>query len=446
MNRVSIIGGGIIGLCSAYYLQKAGCQVTIFEQNALADGCSMGNAGMIVPSHIIPLAQPGMMAKGLRWMLSPTSPFYVKPRLNADLMRWGWLFYRHSTHAHVERAIPALRDLSLLSKKLYQELARPGLARPGLARPGLAATGDDDGQPLDFGWQERGLLMLYKTSAAEHDMADEADVANRAGIDARILTGQQVQDLEPHARVTVRGGVLYPGDAHLDPGRLVHALIAHLRRQGVTIHDQTTVTGLVRTGGRVTTVQTTTGEFPVDDLVIAGGAWSSLLARKLALRLPLQGGKGYSFMLPGESTPGDASPGVTDNICVPAIMLEARATATPVGNDLRFAGTLEVAGTDRSVNMNRVRGIVQSINQYYPDIRVAMPQVEAVWSGLRPCSPDGLPYVGRVPQAENVVVATGHGMMGLSLGPATGKLVADVIIGNTPAVDLAPFAPGRFAR
>jgi len=439
-NRIGIIGGGIIGLCSAYYLQKAGYQVTVFEQNALAEGCSMGNAGMIVPSHIIPLAQPGMIAKGLRWMLSPTSPFYVKPRLNADLMRWGWLFYRHSTPQHVERAIPALRDLSLLSKKLYQELAQPGVARPGVARPGVAANGDADGQPLDFGWHERGLLMLYKTPAAEHDMAEEADVANRAGVEARILTGQQVQDLEPDARVTVRGGILYPGDAHLDPGRLVHALITYLRRRGVEIHDQTTVTGLVRERGRVTMVQTNTGDFPVDELVVAGGAWSSSLARKLALRLPLQGGKGYSFMLAGESTPG-----VTDNIRVPAIMLEARATATPIGNDLRFAGTLEVAGTDLSVNMNRVRGIVQSINQYYPDIRVDMPRVEAVWSGLRPCSPDGLPYIGRVPQAENVIVATGHGMMGLSLGPATGKLVADAIAGNIPVLDMDSFSPGRFS-
>ncbi len=426
-NRIGIIGGGIIGLCSAYYLQKAGYLVTVFEQNALAEGCSMGNAGMIVPSHIIPLAQPGMIAKGLRWMLSPTSPFYVKPRLNADLMRWGWLFYRHSTPEHVERAIPALRDLSLLSKTLYQELAQ---------------TGDVDGGPLAFGWHERGLLMLYKTPAAEHDMAEEADVANRAGVEARILTGQQVQDLEPDARVTVRGGILYPGDAHLDPGQLVHALITLLRRKGVVMHDKTTVTGLVRERNRVTTLQTTTGDYPVDEVVVAGGAWSSLLAKKLNLSLPLQGGKGYSFMLPGNAAPGMESPG---NIQVPAIMLEARATATPVGNDLRFAGTLEVAGTDLSVNMNRVRGIVQSINQYYPDVRVDMPRVEAVWSGLRPCSPDGLPYIGRVPQAENVVVATGHGMMGLSLGPATGKLVADVIAGNLPEVAMAPFAPGRFS-
>lgn len=425
MTHVGIIGGGVIGLCSAYYLQKAGCRVTVFEQNALAEGCSMGNAGMIVPSHIIPLAQPGMIAKGLRWMLSPTSPFYVKPRLNVDLMRWGWLFYRHSTPEHVERSIPALRDLSLLSKKLYQE---------------LATASNEDGQLPAFGWHERGLLMLYKTPAAEHDMAEEAEVANRAGVEARVLTGQQVQDMEPDARVSVRGGGYFPGDAHLDPGRFVNALIAYLRGRGVVLHDRTTVTGLVKTGNRVTTVQTAQGDCPVDAVVVAGGAWSALPVQQLGLRLPLQGGKGYSFMLPGESTLGR-----TDTIRVPAIMLEARATATPVGTGLRFAGTLEVAGTDLSVNMNRVRGIAQSISQYYPDFQVDVPPIDTVWSGLRPCSPDGLPYIGRVPQAENVVVATGHGMMGLSLGPATGLLVAEIIAGTTPSVSLEPFSPGRFA-
>lgn len=429
MTHVGIIGGGVIGLCSAYYLQKAGYRVTVFEQNALAEGCSMGNAGMIVPSHIIPLAQPGMIAKGLRWMLSPTSPFYVKPRLNVDLMRWGWLFYRHSTPEHVERSIPALRDLSLLSKKLYQELAKPGNA---------------DGQLPDFGWHERGLLMLYKTPAAEHDMAEEADVANRAGVEARVLTGQQVQDMEPDARVSVRGGVYFPGDAHLDPGRFVNTLIAYLRGQGVVLHDRTTVTGLAKTGQRVTAVQTAQGDCAVDAVVVAGGAWSALLAQQLGLRLPLQGGKGYSFMLPGAvGVPMDSLG--ANAIRVPAIMLEARATATPVGTGLRFAGTLEVAGTDLSVNMNRVRGIAQSISQYYPDFKVDVPPVDTVWSGLRPCSPDGLPYIGRVPQAENVVVATGHGMMGLSLGPATGLLVAETIAGTTPSVSLEPFSPGRFA-
>ncbi|GAB2566167.1 NAD(P)/FAD-dependent oxidoreductase [Spirosoma areae] len=414
MAHVGIVGGGIIGLCSAYYLHKAGLSVTLFDKAPIADGCSFGNAGMVVPSHIIPLAQPGMMAKGMRWMLKSTSPFYVKPRLNADLLRWGWLFYRHSTPSHVERSIPVLRDLSLLSKTLYQN---------------LAVNGD-----LAFEWQERGLLMLYKTVSAEHEMADEAIVANRAGIDAEVLTGQQVQALEPDTRVAVRGGVYYPGDAHLNPGELIHSLVAYLRREGVTILDGQAVTGFGKTASRVTSVQTAQGDYEVDEVVVAGGAWSPTVARHLGLNLSVQGGKGYSFMLRN----------VTNNVRVPAIMLEARATATPMGTDLRFAGTLEVAGTDMTVNMNRVRGIVQAINQYYPDIPVEMPAVDRVWRGLRPCSPDGLPYIGRTDGYENVVLATGHGMMGVSLGPATGKLVSELIADSVQSMPIDAFRPNRF--
>ncbi len=412
--HIGIVGGGIIGLCSAYYLQKAGHRVTLLDQDTIADGCSFGNAGMIVPSHIIPLAQPGMISKGMRWMLNSTSPFYVKPRLNLDLARWGWLFYRHANDAHVQRAIPALRDLSLLSKELYQD---------------LAANGD-----LSFEWQERGLLMLYKTAGAEHEMAEEADVANRAGIDARLLNGQQVQDLEPDARVDVRGGIFYPGDAHLNPNELIRSLVAYLRKNGVEILEKRTVTGFGKTGKHITAIQTAQGDVAVDAVVVAGGAWSSDISRQLGMSLSMQGGKGYSFMMHD----------VKNNVRVPAIMLEARATATPMGKSLRFAGTLEVAGTDMTVNMNRVRGIFQSINNYYPEIKVEMPKVETVWRGLRPCSPDGLPYIGRTDRFDNVVLATGHGMMGLSLGPATGKLVSEVVNDKVDSMVIDAFSPDRF--
>ncbi|MEZ0485270.1 NAD(P)/FAD-dependent oxidoreductase [Fibrella aquatica] len=413
--HIGVIGGGIVGLCSAYYLHKEGHRVTLFDQAPIADGCSFGNAGMIVPSHIIPLAQPGMIAKGMRWMLKSTSPFYVKPRLNADLMRWGWLFYRHANTQHVNRSIPVLRDLSLLSKTLYQD---------------LAANGD-----LTFEWQERGLFMLYKTAGAEHEMAEEADIANRAGIEAQLLNGQQVQDMEPDTRVDVRGGILYPGDAHLNPNELIQSLVTYLKREGVSIQDNQAVTGFGKTGSRITSVQTAEGAVEVDNVVVAGGAWSADIARQLGISLSLQGGKGYSFMLRN----------LTKNVRIPAIMLEARATATPMGSDLRFAGTLEVAGTDMSVNMNRVKGIVQSINNYYPDIPVEMPVVDTVWRGLRPCSPDGLPYVGTSEKFENLIMATGHGMMGLSLGPATGKLVSELASNSVTSLDLAPFSPSRFA-
>ena len=277
--------------------------------------------------------------------------------------------------------------------------------------------------------------MLYKTAAAEHEMVEEARVANRAGVEARVLNGQQVQNLEPNTRLHVRGGVWYPGDAHVNPGELVRSLVAYLRQEGVTILERHAVTGFGKTGTLVSSVQTDQGQVPVDAVVIAGGAWSPGIAQTLDIPLPLQGGKGYSFMLRN----------VSNQIRVPAIMLEARATATPMGNDLRFAGTLEVAGTDLTVNMNRVKGIVQSINQYYPEITVEMPTVDKVWRGLRPCSPDGLPYIGHSSRFENVVVASGHGMMGLSLGPATGKLVSEVIDNKVHSMEISAFSPDRFS-
>ncbi|CCH56184.1 FAD dependent oxidoreductase [Fibrisoma limi BUZ 3] len=414
--KIGIIGGGVSGLFSAYYLRKEGHEVTLLDKGSLDDGCSHGNAGMIVPSHIIPLAAPGMIAKGVRWMLSPTSPFYVKPRLNRDLIRWGWLFHRNATASHVERSIPVLRDLSLLSKKLYQDFAN---------NSGIA-----------FGWEERGLLMLYKTPEAEHEMAEEAAVANKAGIDAHVLSPQQVQDLEPETHVTVRGAVYYPGDAHIYPNQLIRQLINELRRMGVSIREHEAVTDFRLEQGRIKAVVTQAGHYEFDEVVLAAGAWSPELTKKLGLSLPLQGGKGYSFML--------TEPPAT--VRVPAIMLEARATATPMNGHLRIAGTLEIAGTDLSVNPNRVRGIVQSVNQYYPELPVAMPATETVWRGLRPCSPDGLPYIGRVNHLRNVTLATGHGMMGVSLGPATGKLVAEVINSQAVSLPMEPFSPIRFSR
>ena len=414
MKSVGIIGGGINGLFSAYYLQQLGCQVTIIDRGSFADGCSFGNAGMIVPSHIVPLAQPGMMAKGLRWMLSSSSPFYVKPRLSLGLLKWGYLFWKNSTEAHVKRSIPVLRDLSFLSKQLFQEFNQTGA--------------------VDFNWQERGLLMLYKNAETEAEMREEAHVANAAGVEAFVLSGQDVQALEPDVQTDVRGAVFYRGDAHINPNALILGLVAHLRRNGVTILENQTVQDFGVANQSVRQVVTNENSHQFDEIVIASGAWSPLMTQKLGISLPLQGGKGYSFMLND----------VAKNINTPAIMLEARTTATPINNHLRFAGTMEIAGTDMGVNPNRVRGIVQSINQYYPDIQVDMPEIETVWRGLRPCSPDGLPYIGRAKTLKNVTLATGHGMMGISLGPATGKLISEIVTVRKTSMPIAAFEPSRF--
>ncbi len=414
MKSVTIIGGGINGLFSAYYLQKSGCEVSIVEQGSFADGCSFGNAGMIVPSHIIPLAQPGMIAKGLRWMLSSSSPFYVKPRLDYALIRWGYLFWKHSTAAHVQRSIPVLRDISLLSKSLFQTLNHEA--------------------QIDFGWKEQGLAMLFKNVSADAEMKEEAHIANTAGIEAHFLSGAEMQALEPDIQTNVRGAVYYPGDAQINPNLLIQNLVAYLKNKGVRFYENETVADFELKNNQVAAVQTQNQRLQADEIVITAGAWSPMVTQKLGISLPLQGGKGYSFMIDNPKT----------KVKVPAIMLEARATATQMNDQLRFAGTMEIAGTDLSINPNRVRGIVQSINNYYPDIEVVMPDTKTVWRGLRPCSPDGLPYIGRIKDFKNLTLATGHGMMGISLGPATGKLVTEIITNQQTSMAIQAFEPLRF--
>ncbi|MCU0419539.1 MAG: FAD-dependent oxidoreductase [Cyclobacteriaceae bacterium] len=414
--KVAVIGGGIIGLCSAYYLKKAGHDVLVFDQSSLEDGCSIGNAGMVVPSHIIPLAAPGMVAKGIRWMFDSQSPFYVRPRFDFDLLRWGLEFYRHANPRHVARSIPALKELSLLSKACYQQLVRE--------------------VPFDFAYHERGLLMLYQTQRAAHEEAETADIANRHGVKAEVLSAREVQALEPNVRINVRGGVFYPGDAHLTPSLLMRGLREHLQQLGVRLMTSTEVRGFVLHHDHARSVCTAAGDHPVDSIVLAAGSWSGAVARQLHLRLPMQAGKGYGFTLPD----------VKENVRIPSILLEARVAVTPMGSSLRFGGTLEITGIDHTIHLNRVRGIVQAIPRYYPEMSVSMPKKEDIWHGLRPCSPDGLPYLGRLERVPNVIVATGHAMMGLSLAPGTGKLVAELVENEKPSMNLSMFAADRFTR
>lgn len=414
MSRVGIIGGGIIGLSSAYCLTKAGFQVTIFDQGDLKDGCSFGNAGMVVPSHIIPLAAPGMISKGIRWMFNSESPFYVKPRFNGDLVRWVWQFYKHATEAHVRHSIPALKELSHFSKAMYQQLSKE--------------------LPFDFGYCERGLLMLYQRRETGEEEIETAHLANASGIEAHVLSLEEIQKLEPAVRVTARGGVYYPGDAQLTPHLLVEKLIALLMERGVTFRTGTEINDFHIDKGTVRSLRSGRENIEVDQLVVATGSWSGELCAKLGIALPMQAGKGYSFTLPN----------VERNTHIPSIFLEARVAVTPMGNSLRFGGTMEITGVDHTINMNRVRGIVNSIPTYYPEMKVGMPAREAVWHGLRPCSPDGLPYIGRLAKLRNVVIATGHAMMGMSLGPGTGKLVSEILTGQKPEISLSPFDPERY--
>lgn len=401
-------------MSSAYYLSKAGHQVTIIEQSELKDGCSFGNAGMIVPSHLIPLAAPGMISKGIRWMFNSTSPFYVRPRLNRDLIKWGYHFYKAATKEHVEKSAIALKEISLLSKAIYEQLAKE--------------------LPFDFGYNERGLLMLYQTKETEHEESETEQFANRHGIEAHILSESEIQKLEPNVKVKARGGVYFPGDAHITPQVLVNQLIHYLKDKGVVFQSSTIVQDFIIDSNKVKEVKTDKGDFTFDEVVISTGSWSGLISKKLGINLPMQAGKGYSFTLAD----------VKKNVCIPSIFLEARVAVTPMAETLRFGGTMEITGIDHRISMNRVKGIVDSIPTYYPEMKVAMPKQENVWHGLRPCSPDGLPYIGRSTAIRNLIIATGHSMMGLSLGPGTGKLISEIVDREKTSIGIDGFDPERF--
>lgn len=412
MKHIGIIGGGIIGLSSAYYLVKSGHRVTIIDKGELTDGCSFGNAGMIVPSHFIPLAAPGMISKGIRWMFRSTSPFYVRPRLDTDLIKWGYQFYKHSNAKHVETASPALRDLSLLSRSLYSQLQKD--------------------LPFDFEYHERGLMMMYQSRETGEEEKETAHVANDLGIEARLLSPEEVQAMEPDVKVNVRGGVYFPGDTHLTPAKFVTGLICHLKELGVNFITCSEVSDVTMKGRRIESLRAGDKSMAFDEYVLATGSWSGEMGKKFNLNLPMQAGKGYSFMLND----------VKKNLRIPSILLEARVAVTPMGNSLRFGGTMEIGGINHDINHNRVRGIVEAIPKFFPEMKVAFPS--KIWHGLRPCSPDGLPFIGRAIAPENMIIATGHSMMGMSLGPATGKIVSDLVEGAKPDVDIALFNPARY--
>ena len=415
-KSILILGGGIIGLCTAYYAARKGHRVTILERGQPGhDCCSLGNAGMIVPSHFVPLAAPGMVAMGLRMMFDSESPFHIRPRFSLALMDWVWKFMRSCNAGHVARSAPLLRDLGLASRRCYEDLA----ALPG----------------HDFGLVRRGLLMLCREESSLHHESKTVELSNSLGLAAEMLSPKQTAELEPNLRMTIAGAAYFPQDCHLSPEKFFSAIGRQLREMNVDVRFNTEVNGWRLNNGRIDAVQTTQGDFSADEYVLAGGSWSPGMMRDLRISLPVQAGKGYSVTLP--------SPPKLPGLC--AILTEARVAVTPMGDSLRFAGTMEIAGMDQSIDVHRVRGITQSIPRYYPDFKPEDFRHLPVWVGLRPCSPDGLPYVGRFGRYANLSVATGHAMMGLSLAPITGKLMAEVLSDEKPSMGMELLNPDRHA-
>ena len=414
LNRtdVLVIGGGVIGVCCAYYLAMAGRDVTLVEKSEISSGCSYGNAGLVVPSYSIPLAAPGVIAEAIRYMLGKDSPFYIRPRFDSELIRWLWWFQRSSKEAIVRKAIPVLRDLIRASLSLYEQLS--------------AIDG------FDFGYQRNGLLVVARSRHGLEEMKKEADLLKEYGIDSKGLDPAEVHKLEPTLLPSLCGGILFPEDAQLLPAEFVRGLAGVVEGLGVKVKTSTEIEELEIHGRRISRVKTNKGNFQPDEVVLAAGAWSPALTRKLALNLPIQAGKGYSVTVEGQA----------ESPQIPLSFREAKTLASPMNGKLRITGILELAGVDLSISQRRVNVILRAAGRYLAHFKGL--RVHEVWSGLRPLTPDGLPVVGRPREFENLLLATGHGMLGMSLAPVTGQLIAQLVCGGTSSINLSCLSLDRF--
>ena len=411
-KNIIVIGGGIIGLCSAYYLQKEGHQVTIVDQSSLDGGASYVNAGYLSPSHLIPLSAPGVMKKGLKWMFNPSSPLYIKPRLDPDFLKWTWAFNKSCNAKHVERAAPAIRNITVLSQELLTDIKV--------------------NEGFSFHYAKKGLFMLCQTEKMLEEELKAAELAKDLGLEAREVNRDEIRRLEPNVKINAIGAAYFKCDHHTTPHEFMKELKQYLRSAGVTFYINEKVNDIEVTGSKIVSLKTNKQILKADEFVLAAGSWSSLLSKKLGLRLLLQAGKGYRI-----NTEKDTG------ITIPAILAEAKAAVTPMNGFTRFAGTMEIAGINHNINEVRVEAIADAATRYYPNVHLTEEEKDNAACGLRPVSPDGLPYIGKSKKCDNLTIATGHAMMGWSMGTATGKLVSEIVSEQKTSLDLEPFHPDR---
>lgn len=414
-EKVLIIGGGIAGLCSAYYLLTCGYEVRVMDKGDMSNNCSYGNAGMIVPSHFVPLAAPGVVSQGIRWLFNKSSPFFIRPSLNSDMIGWGMKFLKYAKESHVNDSAPYIKELNELSKKEYYYLKNH--------------------DKLNFSLIDTGILMLYKTRKIQKEEQKNAEDALALGLDCELLDGNEIQQLEPDVQMDVLGGVHFKSDATINPGEFMRILMEVVVEMGGKIYLHSPVEKIRIEDGKIKSIFAHSKEFNADHFVMATGADLGQTAKLAGLKIPMMPGKGYSFM----TTKFDKK------LRHAALLLEDKVALTPMGNQVRIGGTMELGGKSDKINSHKLAGIAQSVGNYYPDIHIETPPDSEVWHGYRPCSPDGLPYLGNSKKLRNLTVVGGGGMMGVSCGPGFGKIVCELINGAPLSMDISMFNPERFS-
>jgi D-amino-acid dehydrogenase len=412
-GRVVIVGGGVIGAACAYYLRQAGREVTIIDRGEFGQGCSHANCGYVCPSHVLPHAGPGALGPALKALLTPNSPLTIKPRFDPAL--WGWLirFARRCNRRSMLDAGQAIKALLDSSRRLYDDLMRVEM--------------------FDVEWEEKGLLFVYQTAHAfEHYAQIDRLLRDEFCVPAERWDAATLAEKEPALLPGLPGAWFYPGDAQLRPDRLMDAWRRWLISHGVEIRERCELLGFTRQGRTARAAETSNGTIAADAVVVATGAWTPLLRRHLGGRLPIQPGKGYSITMPRPDPCPNRS----------MIFEEHRVAVTPFRSGYRLGSTMEFAGHDATLNRRRLELLTRGAAHYLRAPTAAPIQEE--WWGWRPMVYDGLPIIGPSVALENVVIAAGHGMLGLSMAPATGRLVAEILSGQPPHLDPAPYRATRF--
>jgi D-amino-acid dehydrogenase len=411
---VVVIGGGVVGVSCALELARRGASVVVLERDRVGHGCSFGNAGWLTPSQAFPLANPHLLAKAFKWMFDPESPLYIQPRLDPQYMRWLLGFLAASTSkARFARGAAALIDICRYSTDRWEELATQS------SHP--------------FGFERHGLLAVYEKTESMDGAQETNALLQRAGTKIERWSADDVRDREPAVIGKTVGAYYFPEDAHCEPYKAVSALAAEARAAGVTFIEGAEVFRISTPSGNTSRRLTTThGEYTAERILLAAGSWSEDLGKMLDLRVPILGAKGYSMLLP-RATPHPKSS---------IYLIERKVAVNPHADALRISGTLELVKNDFSINQRRVDVILRGAKAML-NLGDA-PVVTDLWRGLRPCTPDGMPLIGRARGRGDVWLATGHQMTGLKTGPGTGVLLAQLMTGEKPQFDPDPFRADRY--
>lgn len=412
-RSVAIIGGGVIGAACAYYLSRLGLAVTIVDQGAFGRGCSYANCGYVCPSHVLPMAAPGAVTMGLKALLARNAPLKIRLRLDPALWSWLWRFSQNCNARQVLAAGKAIQSLLASSRKLYDELLST--------------------EQIQCEWEAKGLLFVFQSPAAfEHYATTDELLGREFGTRARRFDASELAAFEPALKPGLGGAWHYETDAHLRPDRLMAELNRVLLARGVTIREHCAAKSIVSESGQGRAIETAHGRIEADAFVIAAGALSPQWRRQLGCRIPIQPGKGYSITMPRPAR------------CpaVPMIFEEHRVAVTPFQSGYRLGSTMEFAGYDDTIRPERIE-LLKSAARLYLHEPLAEP-VQEKWFGWRPMTPDSLPIIGASPALANVWIAAGHNMLGLSMAPATGRLVAELISGEQTHIDPRPYLPTRF--